>query len=121
MKSKWRASPPALGTDDWWADRNGNQKSAADAAQPPAAEAATDGGGARAVVRVQMVARREKQERERAVREEELAWLQEFDGRSTEYQQLKEKSSALRLTIERDCCGRPRDIWSQQMDQVSQR
>ena len=35
-----------------------------------------------------MAARREKQERERAVREEELAWLQEFDAKSSRYDQL---------------------------------
>ena len=60
MTSKWRASSPAPGTNDWWADRNGNQKPAADAAQRTVAEEATKGGGARAAVKVQMVARREK-------------------------------------------------------------
>ena len=69
---------------------------------------ATEGGGARAAVRVQMAARREKQERERAVREEELAWLQEFDAKSTEYKQLGEKlntrsAEGTKLTSEQMC------------------
>ena len=48
------------------------------------------GGGARAAVKAQMAARREKQERERAVREEELAWLAEYDQRREERDSLVE-------------------------------
>ena len=37
-------------------------------------------------VNAQMEARKEKQEKERAVREGELAWLQEFGGKSSRYE-----------------------------------
>ena len=62
-----RSAGPALGTDDWHADR------------PAVVQ-----GGARADVKAQMAARRENQERERAVREEELAWLAEYGQRREE-------------------------------------
>ena len=62
-----RCAGPAPGTDDWHADR------------PAVVQ-----GGARADVKAQMAARRENQERERAVREEELAWLAEYGQRREE-------------------------------------
>ena len=63
------------------------QQPAGPTTKPAARPAATKAEyiGARAAVNAQMEARKEKQERERALREEELAWLQEFDDRSSRY------------------------------------
>ena len=66
------------------------QQLAGPTAEPSAQPAATEAKytSARARVKQKQEERREKQEKERAVREEELAWLQEFDAKSSRFNQL---------------------------------